>query len=138
MPIWLTRKLEVTEWGTLQFRASMIQSDVGTRLYFAFLVKRRPLGEPDDVFILLPNDEMISRFPGFTRTTANDLPNGIRMLLGSEAAFARRCFLLLPQSWKRRPLDKPLWLSTWHARRPPARFKAHSKRHAFDVRAQII
>ena len=97
MPIWLTKKLPPSKWGAIQFRASLLESEAGTRLHFAMLVKRRPLGEPDDVFILLPDDGLTAHFPGFATIDATALPDGLRMLIGSEAAIAKRFPELAPK-----------------------------------------
>lgn len=59
-------------------------------LHVAMLRSPGEIDQPDDVFILLPDETLMNRFPGFAPITENDIPQGISMLIGTETGFAKR------------------------------------------------
>jgi hypothetical protein len=90
MPIWATQKLPISEWGAVQFRLAVAQLEMRLALHLAMLRWPAPLDQPDDVYILLPDETLMQRFPGFTQIAENEIPEGVSMLLGEKLGFAKR------------------------------------------------
>ena len=74
----------------MQFRLDVAQQQMRSSLHVAMLRRAGEVGQPDDVFILLPDETLRDRFPGFTPITENDIPHGVSMLIGTETGFAKR------------------------------------------------
>jgi hypothetical protein len=62
MALWLSKRAPIGEWGGIQFRLILAQQESKSQLHYAMLARTGPLGEPDDVFILLPDDGPRDRF----------------------------------------------------------------------------
>lgn len=90
MPVWITKKLPVSEWGAVHFRLDVAQQQMRSSLHVAMLRGPGEIGQPDNVFILLPDETLMDRFPGFSPITENDIPKGVSMLIGTETGFAKR------------------------------------------------
>jgi hypothetical protein len=90
MPIWITKKSPISEWGPIQFRMIMAQQEMPSSLHLAMLVSTGAQDQPDDVVILLPDDSLRSQFPGFTDISEGDVPAGMKLLVGTASSFKRR------------------------------------------------
>jgi len=108
MPIWLTKQMRIIAWGATQFRVMSAQHQSGSLLQLAMLRRRGELGCPDDIFILLPDESLKDRFPGFEEVSQNDVPAGLRLLVGTELDVVAR----FPDvAAKLLPVDEPEVLS---------------------------
>jgi hypothetical protein len=90
MPTWITKKLPIGEWGSVQFRMIMAQQEMSSSLHLAMLVSPRAQGQLYDVVILLPDDSLRSQFPGFTDISESDVPAGMKLLVGEASSFKKR------------------------------------------------
>ena len=85
MPTWMTQKLPIGQWGAIQYRVEVVRQELGEPLHLTLLVKRGNLGQPDDVFLMVPDDSLNAKFPGFSDIAESDIPSGLTMLVGPDA-----------------------------------------------------
>ena len=90
MPVWITKKAPISEWGRLQFRLIVAQQEMVSSLHLAMLVRHSGLDHPDDVVILLPDDSLRELFPGFIVIAESDIPEGMKLLVGTASTFSKR------------------------------------------------
>ena len=90
MPIWITKKLPITEWGTVQFRVLVLQQELKSPLHLVMLFRPTGFRELDDVFIVLPDATLMTRFSGFTEILEENIPHDVRMLVGTRPEFEKR------------------------------------------------
>ena len=103
MPVWITKKLRIAEWGATQFRVELVQHEMGTPLHLAMLRRQGNLDQPDDVYIVLPDERLMERFPDFVPIAESDIPHGLTMLVGTGSVFAKR----FPDLAKRLKVHEP-------------------------------
>jgi hypothetical protein len=89
MPKWITKKLPFSQWGAVQFRVEIARQEFGQPLHLALLVKSGDLNQPDDVFVLVPDESLKTRFPGFSDIAEHEIPTGLTLLVGPDV-FAKR------------------------------------------------
>lgn len=90
MALWLTKKASITEWGAIQFRLTLMQQEMQSSLHLAMLVKRGSLDHSDDVFVLLPDEELKERLTGFVSIDVSEIPSNLRTLIGDVDALGKR------------------------------------------------
>jgi hypothetical protein len=90
MSVWITDRLPISAWGAVQFRVMLVQQEMRMPLHLAMLVRSGALGEPDDVFVLLPDASLAARFPGFVEIGEAAIPSSLRMLVGPASGFEKR------------------------------------------------
>ena len=90
MPVWITKKLPISEWGGVQYRVLVLQQELKSPLHLAMLFRPTGFRELDDVFIVLPDAGLRSRFPRFVEIAEADIPQGVRMLVSAGRDFERR------------------------------------------------
>ena len=90
MACWLTQKLRISEWGAIQFRVDMLRHALDIPLHVAMLIRRGVDEEPDEVFVLIPDDSYTSKFPGFAKIDEKSIPTGIDLIVGPEIEFGKR------------------------------------------------
>ena len=90
MPVWITKKLPIWEWGGVQFRVLVLQQELQSPLHLAMLFRPTGFRELDDVFIVLPESGLTARFPGFVEIAEADIPAGVQMLVSAGPEFERR------------------------------------------------
>jgi hypothetical protein len=90
MPVWATKKLPISEWGSVQFRVLVLQQELKLPLHLAMLCRPAGFRQIDDVFIVLPDTSMMERFPGFAEIAEADLPEGMEVLVSAGPEFERR------------------------------------------------
>jgi hypothetical protein len=88
MPVWIKHRMTIPEWGAAQYRLLILQQE--TRAQLAMLIRAGDSGQPDDVFVALPDSELLSRFAGFTAVDEADIPTGVALLVGAGPEFAER------------------------------------------------
>ena len=89
MPVWITKKLPIAEWGSVQFRLMMAQYEIKSSLQLAMLIRSGGIGNPDDVYLLIPDESVSKLFPGFSPISENRIPNGLKMVMGVESELRR-------------------------------------------------
>jgi hypothetical protein len=90
MPVWITKKLPISEWGGVQFRVLVLQQELKSPLHLAMLYRPTGFRELDDVFIVLPDIGLMARFPGFAEIAEADIPDGVQMLVSVGPEFEQR------------------------------------------------
>ena len=90
MPIWITKKLPTVEWGPVQFRVLVLQQELKSPLHLAMLFRPTGFRELDDIFIVLPDATLLTRFSGFTEILEGNIPQDVRMLVGKRPEFDKR------------------------------------------------
>ena len=90
MPTWITNKLPIVEWGPVQFRVLVLQQELKSPLHLAMLFRPTGFRELDDVFIVLPDPILKTRFSGFTEIVEENIPHDVRMLVGTRPEFDKR------------------------------------------------
>ena len=89
MACWLTHKLTIAQWGAIQFRVDMLRQELDDPLHVAMLIRRGVAGEPDEVFVLVPDGVFRSKFPGFTEIEEKFIPTGLDLRVGPEIEFEK-------------------------------------------------
>jgi hypothetical protein len=90
MACWLTQKLRIAEWGAIQFRVDMLRHTLDGPLHLAMLIRRGVFEEPDEVFVLVPDGSLMSKFPGFAEIDEKLIPTGLDLIIGPEIEFEKR------------------------------------------------
>ena len=90
MACWLTQKLKIAEWGAIQFRVDMLRHALDAPLHVAMLVRRGADGEPDEVFVLVPDASFMAKFPGFAEIDETFIPTGLDLIVGPGIEFEKR------------------------------------------------
>jgi hypothetical protein len=90
MPIWVTKQMPIASWGAIQFRMMAAQHHSRSPFRLAMLRRRGELGCPDDIFILLAEEGLKAHFPGFEEVSQDNVPAGLRLLVGDELEVVAR------------------------------------------------
>ena len=90
MAIWITKKLPIVEWGPVQFRVLVLRQELKFPLHLAMLFRPTGFRELDDVFIVLPDATLMTRFSGFAEILEENIPHDVRMLVGTRPEFDKR------------------------------------------------
>ena len=90
MPIWISKRLPIAEWGALQFRVLVLQHELKSPLHLAMLFRPTGFRELDEVFIVLPDATLMTRFAGFIEILEEEIPHDVRMLVGAKPEFEKR------------------------------------------------
>src|SRR5258708_3388736 len=67
-----------------------ILAEHNSPLHLAMLFGPAGFRELDDVFIVLPDATLMTRFSGFTETLEENIPHDVRMLVGARPEFDKR------------------------------------------------
>ena len=91
MTVFAKKTLKVTEWARVQDQIGALQLQLGGPIDLMMFSRRNDNDRnADDIYIGLPDKQLLAAFPGFAEIARDKLPDSLTVLVIREDGFADR------------------------------------------------